>query len=118
MAAGDIDVLFSLGADEIDIDRGPFVVYVGTHGDSGAHRADVILPGAAYPEKSGLYVNTEGRVQMAARGVVPARRCARGLGDHARFVRPSRRPPALRFTGAVAAGDLSRRIRTCNGSAL
>ena len=88
MAAGDIDVLFSLGADEIDIDRGPFVVYVGTHGDSGAHRADVILPGAAYPEKSGLYVNTEGRVQMAARASFPpgdAREdwaIMRALSDH------------------------------------
>jgi NADH-quinone oxidoreductase subunit G len=47
------------------------VVYLGTHGDSGAHRADVILPGAAYPEKSGIYVNTEGRVQMAARASFP-----------------------------------------------
>ncbi len=71
MASGEVDVLFSLGADEIDVDRGPFVVYIGTHGDSGAHRADVILPGAAYPEKSGIYVNTEGRVQMAARAAFP-----------------------------------------------
>ncbi len=71
MASGDVDVLFSLGADEIDVERGPFVVYIGTHGDAGAHRADVILPGAAYPEKSGIYVNTEGRVQMAARAAFP-----------------------------------------------
>jgi NADH-quinone oxidoreductase subunit G len=48
-----------------------FVVYLGTHGDAGAHRADVILPGAAYTEKSGTYVNTEGRVQMAARAGFP-----------------------------------------------
>ena len=80
--------MFSLGADEIDVDRGPFVVYVGTHGDAGAHRADVILPGAAYPEKSGLYVNTEGRVQMAARASFPpgdAREdwaIMRALSDH------------------------------------
>jgi NADH-quinone oxidoreductase subunit G len=47
------------------------VVYIGTHGDTGAHRADVILPGAAYPEKSGIYVNTEGRVQLAARASFP-----------------------------------------------
>ncbi len=67
MASGGVDIVFSLGADEIDIEPGPFVIYVGTHGDAGAHRADVILPGAAYPEKSGIYVNTEGRVQMAAR---------------------------------------------------
>ena len=44
---------------------------IGSHGDNGAHRADVILPGAAYPEKSGIYVNTEGRVQMAARAAFP-----------------------------------------------
>jgi NADH-quinone oxidoreductase subunit G len=66
-----LDVLFLLGADEIDVEPGTFVVYLGTHGDRGAHRADVILPGAAYPEKSGLYVNTEGRVQMAARASFP-----------------------------------------------
>ena len=69
--AGALDVLFLLGADEIDVPPGAFVVYIGTHGDSGAHRADVILPGAAYPEKSGIYVNTEGRVQMANRAAFP-----------------------------------------------
>jgi NADH-quinone oxidoreductase subunit G len=66
-----LDVLFLLGADEVDVPSGAFVVYVGTHGDNGAHRADVILPGAAYTEKSGLYVNTEGRVQMANRASFP-----------------------------------------------
>jgi NADH-quinone oxidoreductase subunit G len=66
-----LDVLFLLGADEVDVPAGAFVVYVGTHGDNGAHRADVILPGAAYTEKSGLYVNTEGRVQMANRASFP-----------------------------------------------
>jgi NADH-quinone oxidoreductase subunit G len=70
-APGALDVLFLLGADEIDIAPGAFVVYLGTHGDRGAHRADVILPGAAYPEKSGIYVNTEGRVQMAGRASFP-----------------------------------------------
>jgi NADH-quinone oxidoreductase subunit G len=64
---GEVDVIYNLGADEIDIPAGPFVIYQGTHGDRGAHRADVILPGAAYSEKSGTYVNTEGRVQMANR---------------------------------------------------
>jgi NADH-quinone oxidoreductase subunit G len=68
---GALDVLFLLGADEIDVAPGAFVVYIGTHGDQGAHRADVILPGAAYPEKSGIYVNTEGRVQMAGRASFP-----------------------------------------------
>jgi NADH-quinone oxidoreductase subunit G len=71
MAEGKVDMLFLLGADEIDVAPGPFVVYIGTHGDRGAHRADVILPGAAYPEKSGIYVNTEGRVQMANRAAFP-----------------------------------------------
>jgi NADH-quinone oxidoreductase subunit G len=66
-----LDVLILLGADEIDVAPGPFVVYVGTHGDAGAHRADVILPGAAYPEKSGIYINTEGRAQMASRAAFP-----------------------------------------------
>jgi len=66
-----LDVLFLLGVDEIEIAPGAFVVYIGTHGDRGAHRADVILPGAAYPEKSALYVNTEGRVQMANRAAFP-----------------------------------------------
>jgi len=66
-----LDVLFLLGVDEIDVPSGAFVVYIGTHGDRGAHRADVILPGAAYPEKSGIYVNTEGRVQMANRAGFP-----------------------------------------------
>jgi NADH-quinone oxidoreductase subunit G len=65
--AGALDVLFLLAADEIEVAPGAFVVYQGTHGDRGAHRADVILPGAAYLEKSGTYVNTEGRVQMADR---------------------------------------------------
>jgi NADH-quinone oxidoreductase subunit G len=68
---GTTDVVFLLGADEVEVAPGAFVVYIGTHGDRGAHRADVILPGAAYTEKSGLYVNTEGRVQMANRAVFP-----------------------------------------------
>ncbi len=66
-----LDVVFNLGADEIDIEPGAFVVYIGTHGDRGAQRADVILPGAAYTEKTGIYVNTEGRPQFAERAVFP-----------------------------------------------
>ena len=68
---GALDVLFLLGADEIEVPAGAFVIYQGTHGDKGAHRADVILPGAAYTEKSGTYVNTEGRVQMGDRATFP-----------------------------------------------
>jgi NADH-quinone oxidoreductase subunit G len=69
--AGVLELAFLLGADEIEIAKGAFVVYIGTHGDRGAHRADVILPGAAYTEKSGLYLNTEGRVQIAERAGFP-----------------------------------------------
>jgi len=68
---GTLDVLFLLGADEVKVPDGAFVVYIGTHGDAGAHRADVILPGAAYTEKSGIFVNTEGRAQMANRAGFP-----------------------------------------------
>jgi len=71
MAAGGLDVVFNLGADEIDIAEGPFVIYIGSHGDRGAHRADVILPGAAYTEKAGTFVNTEGRVQVTGRAAFP-----------------------------------------------
>ena len=70
-AFGTLDVLFLLGADEIKVPDGTFVVYIGTHGDNGAHRADVILPGAAYTEKSAIYVNTEGRVQITGRAAFP-----------------------------------------------
>ncbi len=70
-AFGTLDVLFLLGVDEIDIAPGAFVIYIGTHGDLGALRADVVLPSAAYPEKSAIYVNTEGRVQMATRASFP-----------------------------------------------
>jgi NADH-quinone oxidoreductase subunit G len=69
--AGGLDVLFSLGADDAPVADGTFVIYIGTHGDRGAHRADVILPAAAYTEKSGIYVNTEGRAQIANRAAFP-----------------------------------------------
>jgi NADH-quinone oxidoreductase subunit G len=68
---GTLDVLFLLGADEIKVPDGTFVVYIGSHGDAGAHRADAILPGAAYTEKSAIYVNTEGRVQLTGRAAFP-----------------------------------------------
>ncbi len=70
-ASGTLDLVFLLGVDEIDIGPGAFTVYIGTHGDRGALRADAVLPGAAYPEKSATYVNTEGRVQMATRASFP-----------------------------------------------
>ncbi len=65
------EVVYNLGADEIDIADGAFVIYQGSHGDRGAHRADVILPGAAYSEENGLFVNTEGRPQVALRAAFP-----------------------------------------------
>jgi len=70
---GDIEFVYLLGADEFDMAKlgKAFVVYQGTHGDAGAHRADVVLPGAAYTEKDGLYVNFEGRVQQAERAAFP-----------------------------------------------
>ena len=84
-ASGALDVLVPAGgADEIDTSNtDAFVVYLGTHGDAGAHKADVVLPGAAYTEKNGLYVNMEGRVQMANRAVFPKGEARRGLGDPA-----------------------------------
>ena len=74
MLNGAVDLLWLLGADELNaaaIPAATFVVYQGHHGDRGAARADVILPGAAYTEKSGTYVNTEGRVQRGAAAVFP-----------------------------------------------
>ena len=70
---GNLDVLYLLAADEIELPAPgkSFVIYQGHHGDRGAHRADVILPGAAYTEKSSTYVNTEGRAQLAVRCVFP-----------------------------------------------
>ena len=72
-SAGEIDSVYLLGADEIDMARlgRAFVIYQGSHGDAGAHRADVILPGAAYTEKDAIYVNTEGRPQMTTRAIFP-----------------------------------------------
>ncbi|QHA13099.1 NADH-quinone oxidoreductase subunit G [Cereibacter sphaeroides] len=65
------EVIYNLGADEVEIGAGPFVIYQGSHGDRGAHRADVILPAAAYTEENGLFVNTEGRPQLAFRAGFP-----------------------------------------------
>ena len=63
----DAEVIYNMGADEVDIAPGAFVIYQGSHGDRGAHRADVILPAAAYTEENALFVNTEGRPQLAMR---------------------------------------------------
>ncbi len=93
-ATHDADVIFNMGADEIDIDAGPTVIYMGSHGDRGAMRADIILPGAAYTEEAGLFVNTEGRPQVAQRAAFPVGEakktgpscgpCRRNLRQHCR----------------------------------
>ncbi|NDB69713.1 MAG: NADH-quinone oxidoreductase subunit G, partial [Methylocystaceae bacterium] len=79
-AKGEIEVLYLLGADEIDMEAlgSAFVIYQGHHGDKGAHRADVILPGAAYTEKEATYVNLEGRVQRSSLAVYPV---GEAMGD-------------------------------------
>ncbi len=72
-ASGALEVVYLLGADEIDMETlgQAFVIYQGHHGDAGAHRADVVLPAAAYTEQTGLFVNTEGRPQIAYRAAFP-----------------------------------------------
>jgi NADH-quinone oxidoreductase subunit G len=88
ITVGGAELVLNLGADENDIAPGAFVVYIGSHGDRGAHRADVILPGAAYTEKSCTFVNTEGRVQMSLRANFPPGEARedwailRALSDH------------------------------------
>ena len=71
--SGGCEVVILVGADEIDASKlgSAFVVYLGTHGDKGAHAASVILPTAAYTEKSGLWMNTEGRLQLGQRATFP-----------------------------------------------
>jgi len=70
---GEIELIYLLGADEFEVDRlgRAFIIYQGSHGDAGAHHADVVLPGAAYTEKDGLYANFEGRVQRGRRAAFP-----------------------------------------------
>ncbi len=72
-ASGEIETLYLLGADEFELSGtgNAFVIYQGSHGDRGARLADIVLPSAAYTEKSGTYVNVEGRVQIAQRAVFP-----------------------------------------------
>jgi NADH-quinone oxidoreductase subunit G len=71
MLSGGLDALLLLGVDEVALPSAGTVIYVGTHGDAGAHRADIILPGAAYTEKDATWVNTEGRVQYGRRATFP-----------------------------------------------
>jgi NADH-quinone oxidoreductase subunit G len=71
--AGSLRAIFLMGADEFDTlaFADTFTVYIGTHGDNGVRHADVVLPGAAYSEKHGIYVNLEGRVQFSEKAVDP-----------------------------------------------
>jgi NADH-quinone oxidoreductase subunit G len=71
MLTGGLDALLLLGVDEVELPKAGTVIYLGTHGDAGAHRADIILPGAAYTEKDATWVNTEGRVQYGRRATFP-----------------------------------------------
>ena len=71
MLKGGLDTLLLLGVDEVELPKAGTVIYLGTHGDAGAHRADIILPGAAYTEKEATWVNTEGRVQYGRRATFP-----------------------------------------------
>jgi NADH-quinone oxidoreductase subunit G len=120
---GTLDVLFLLGADEVKVPEGTFTVYIGTHGDHGAHRADVILPGAAYTEKSGIFVNTEGRVQMANRAGFPPGQARedwaiiRALSDVLGKKLPYDSLPALRQAIFKAAPHLIRLDRIEAGNA-
>mgnify|MGYP000580435334 CR=1 FL=1 len=102
--SGEIKTVYLLGADEFDTSdlKNSFVIYQGSHGDAGAHVADVILPGAAYTEKEGLYVNLEGRVQMGAQAVAPKGEAKedwaiiRALSGHVERVLPYDNLTALR----------------------
>jgi NADH-quinone oxidoreductase subunit G len=123
-ASGALDVLFLLGADEIDVKLGAFVVYIGSHGDQGAHRADVILPGAAYTEKSGTFVNTEGRVQIARRAVFPPGEAAedwailRALSERLNHTLPFDRLEKLReemISEAPVLGQLNKPVKAMKG---
>ncbi len=101
---GEVEVVYLLGADEFDVSRlgNAFVIYQGHHGDAGAGRADIVLPGAAYTEKNGTYVNTEGRVQLGRLAVYPPGeakedwRVLRALSEHLGRALPYDSLPQLR----------------------
>jgi NADH-quinone oxidoreductase subunit G len=113
---GQLEVVYLLGTDEIDMKAlgKAFVIYQGSHGDAGAERADVVLPGAAYTEKSGTYVNVEGRAQMANKAVFPPGDAKedwailRALSAHVGHKLPYDRLSALRVAMFKAAPMLAR----------
>ena len=113
---GALDVAYLLGADDLDMKalRAPFVIYQGSHGDAGAERADVVLPGAAYTEKSATYVNTEGRAQQTARAAFAPGEAkedwaiVRALSAHAGHTLPYDTLSALRAAMYKSAPALAR----------
>ena len=116
-AGGALDILYLLGADEIEmaaIGETTFVIYQGSHGDAGAHRADVVLPGAAYTEKVATYVNLEGRAQMTNRAAFAPGEAKedwaiiRALSAHAGHTLDYDHPQALRAIMYKAAPQLMR----------
>ncbi len=110
MLKSGLDVVYLLGADEIDMRRlgQAFVIYQGSHGDAGAHRADVILPGAAYTEKSRDLRQSRGTRPDDGQGRLPAGRGEGGLDDPARAVGSARAHAALRHARGAARRDVSR----------
>ncbi|MFZ0851329.1 MAG: NADH-quinone oxidoreductase subunit NuoG [Hyphomicrobiaceae bacterium] len=116
-AGGALDILYLLGADEIEmggIGETTFVIYQGSHGDAGAHRADVVLPSAAYTEKAATYVNLEGRAQMTNRAAFAPGEAKedwaiiRALSAHAGHTLDYDHPQALRAIMYKAAPQLMR----------
>ncbi len=107
---GEIDFVYLLGADEFDVGHlgRAFVVYQGSHGDAGAHNADVVLPGAAYTEKDGLYANFEGRVQRARRATFPPGEAKEDWAILRALSDVLRQAPALRRSRRRAEGDRRR----------
>ena len=106
--AGALDVLYNLGADEIDVAPGAFVIYQGSHGDRGAARADVILPGAAYTGKIRPLREYRRPRPAGGPGQFSSRRRARGLGHPPRLVRRARPAVAVRFAESLAHAPLCR----------
>ena len=113
--SGEIEVLYLLGADELDLaDTGSaFVIYQGHHGDRGAARADVVLPGAAYTEKDATYVNTEGRVQLGRRAVFPPGEAREDWAILRALSGALGQPAAVRFAARAAPAD-ARRTSGCS----
>ena len=109
---GDIELLYLLGADELDMSQtgDAFVVYQGSHGDRGARFADIILPGAAYTEKSAHLRQHRRPGADGAASRLPAGRCARGLDHHPRAVGKAGRQAAIRQPAASCAPNFTRNI--------